>query len=258
MKPVFTGVSLIVILTIIFLSISWYLWSPDNTKAVFTKENGNNDTLGIDNSLTIEPGKIVAVNNKIYPEIKQFVVKEQLPLVRNIYVNWNDVENKVQFFSVIFLGPEKFLEGSASAHAIGLQYKNKIGWISVDIPDGFRRAGYSVNDTQLHYYELNESDSYLYSRELLTSLPYWRDAYLVFLSRDPDTPRDALLNIALILREHQRQGENSIALKLLENEKVQTDREILQVIANIEDPWYAEPSQRAMQLLEQLEKESIL
>jgi len=248
MKVVTAAVLLLVILTAILAS-AWLFWLPPDTDEAFAKRTANADT---PNS-TEATAPSVPVNTSIDQETELFI-RQQLPLVRDIYPVWQNPENEVQFFSVLFLGPDKFLEGSASAYALTLTHRTKVGWVWIYVPEGFRRTGYSVNETQLNFYDIDATDANLYSKEFLDLIPAtsWRDYYFIFLSKDPDTSREGLLEIALLLQEGRLPGSKFVALELLENKKVQADREILQVITKIPDPPYTEHVLKAKMLLKQL------
>jgi hypothetical protein len=144
----------------------------------------------------------------------------------NIFINIPTQNLKV--FKIRYGEPQDCPSGCFNSNATGMQYKGKIGWISINDYD-------HINVSKLIMYDFDGSDTYLYTEEfsqLLKSKDVWvyQNAFLPELAKDKDVPRNVLLKIANGLSSYI---QPSLANNLLENTAVKNDREILTIIANL-------------------------
>ncbi len=162
-------------------------------------------------------------------EIKTFVNAINFPKLQGISVILNVPEENLKVFQVIYGEPHDCPSGCFYSRATGIKHNNKIGWILIN--------NYEKNfDTsKLKLYDFDPNETYLFSDDFFIKLKskdewVYRYAFLPLLSKDPDTPEDTLLKIAKGLSSYI---QPSLANALLENPKVQTNKQILTIIANL-------------------------
>jgi hypothetical protein len=181
--------------------------------------------------------------------IEVFVDSFHLPKVQGIDTILDVPEHDVEVFKVTYGDPMDCPSGCIYSEAIGLQHKNKIGWL--------KTGGWS--SAYQYMYEFDSGDVYLLSADFLSRLEsadiWLYRSYISWVAKEPYTPDDVLLDLAQSLPSYIH---SFLAQSLLENPKVQTNVEILTIIANLPyfqgDP-YGEVRAEARRLLDRLASE---
>lgn len=160
--------------------------------------------------------------------ISNFVKSANFPKSSDVNIYINLPAQDLKIFRVSYGEPQDCPSGCFNSNATGIQYGNKIGWISINDYD-------HIDVSKLIMYDFGASDSYLYTDEFFQSLKskddwVYQNAFLPELAKDKDVPRNVLLKIANGLSSYI---QPSLANNLLENPAVKNDREILAIIANL-------------------------
>ena len=188
----------------------------------------------------------------IEPDIKSFVDSFNFPKLRGIDILLEIPTENVQIFKISYGELHDCPAGCFNSIAIGIKHKNKIGWISVNNYDN----EFDANNIQM--YDFDSDDGYLFSEEFFNKLKskdswVYHYAFLPLLAKDPDAPNKTLLKIAEDLSSYI---QPSLASSLLENPKVQHNKQILRIIADLPvfsgDP-YKEVKIKARSLLASFE-----
>ena len=184
------------------------------------------------------------------PAVRQFIADQDLPDVhdgRQILVS-----GPVEFFSAEYGSPQDCLSGCFYSSAYGLRYDDHIGWLYFNDYDGYEAppdAYYDVLPTDEILFDVD----YWFTISEANSSTFWQ-GLLPLLARDPDTGRDSLLNIAVLLYSHI---DERLASDLVENPAVGIDAEILTLVSELpvagEPDRYLEVRNRALELLAALE-----
>lgn len=182
--------------------------------------------------------------------VRKFIHAEGLPLLRTAerVLQYEETE----FFRVHYGRPQDCPSGCFYSAAIGVRLGAKIGWL------GFLDLDGHEPDTT-RFFELTPADSALCRAELWGRMQVDRDPHgvlwfslLPVVARDPDSPRDALLRLARMLRSYIAPH---VADRLLENPVVRHDIPILTELSTLpvfQGDAYAEVRRRAGELLDEL------
>lgn len=200
---------------------------------------------------------------KIDEDIKSFIEAESLPEAQRPEIGFEDSEAEVMAFHVDFGPGCDCPSGCIYGTAYGLQFRDRIGWMSVEtefcLEDSVRVNG--------DYFDLRSRDSTLFSfdfrkrfREAATTdeandvqAPVY-EVFLNVLAKDKDTPTNTLLDFARLLQDSYRPG---VGYALLENPTVRSSRSVLEVLASLPDNGgYKEVQNRAQDLLDQLSNQA--
>jgi len=182
-------------------------------------------------------------------DVRSFVAEEGLPELRNIEIRYTG-DNQTLLFQVSYGSVHDCPSGCFYSSAIGLKLQDKIGWIRFDDRE-------RLDLRRFHHFEVEESDAFLFDTSFWADLKHtdnyahW-SALIPMLAADTDTPPDALLEIARLLRGYI---SGNIVWNLLDNPNVRDSREILEVLADLPrfsgNP-YESARRRARELLDEL------
>lgn len=200
--------------------------------------------------------------DQIDEDIKAFVEAESLPEAQRPEIGFEDSETDVMAFHVDFGPGCDCPSGCFHSTAYGLQFRDRIGWMTVDpafcLEDSVQVEG--------DYFDLQPGDSTLFSSDLRKRLrkavtsdeandvqaPVY-EVFLNMLAKDEDTPTGTLLGLARLLQDSYRPG---VGYTLLENPAVRSNEPILEELASLPDSGgYRGVRDRAQNLLDQLSNE---
>jgi len=198
---------------------------------------------------------------EIDEDLKTFVEAESLPQAQRPEVGFEDSEADVTAFHVNFGPGCDCPSGCIYETAYGLQFRDRIGWMSVETV--CMEDSVQVNEG---YFDLQPRDSTLFSSDLRKRLreavttdeandvqaPVY-EVFLTMLAKDEDTPTETLLDLARLLQNSYRPD---VGYALLENPTVRSSRPVLEVLASLpENGGYKGVQNRAQNLLNQLSTE---
>jgi len=183
-------------------------------------------------------------------DIDSFLDSYNFPELQGIKNYLEVPEEKLIVFQITYGAPQDCPSGCFFSKATGIQYNNKIGWISVNDYDQ------AINVDDLEYYDFDSSDTYLYSIEFFDKLEstsdgwIYQNAFLPLMAKDSDTPQNVLVRIAEGLSSYI---QPSLANALLENVNVRKNKQILTIIASLSAGAYKNSKSEAEQLLNDLQ-----
>ena len=187
---------------------------------------------------------------EIISDLEIFVRSQNLPRHQSIIELLRIPGQEIVVFYIKYGEPQDCPAGCGFSTAHGLKHFNKIGWTSVEDYD-------NIDLTALKYYNIDSTDIFLFSEDFFNNLemsaPWvYHYSFLIMLARDIDTPHSVLLRIAQGLYSYIHPY---LALNLLNNLNVQTNKEILTILANLpvfQGDAYSDARERARQLLNNL------
>src|SRR5699024_8607790 len=127
----------------------------------------------------------------------------------------------------------------------------------------------SLQDRRLDFFEIRPVDDYLFSQDVRNRFrkviedsedgswnPQAYKSFLKMLARNTETPSDALLNIAELLYGEYHPG---VAMVLIKNPVIKTDRTILETLAELpsfnNSEFYKQVRNQAREFLSQLDEQ---
>jgi len=116
-----------------------------------------------------------------------FIEKANIPELQDTKILVDDPSHNLKVFKIRYGAPQDCQSGCFYSDATGIEYNEKIGWISVNNYE-------STDSSNFTYYDFDNTDTYLYSPEffeLLDTKDTWvyQNAFLFVLAHDEDVPR---------------------------------------------------------------------
>ena len=168
------------------------------------------------------------VGPSVPPEVTSFVQSQDLPKTQEIKIVLDISQENLTVFKVSYGEAHDCPSGCFYSIAFGLMNQIKIAWIRIE--------DYDTNDlSHAIYYNLDSTETFLFSRVFWDQLNeadsyIYHYAYLPLLAPDEDVPIESLQRIAEYLYTFI---DDHLASLLLLNPKVQTNRPILTLLANL-------------------------
>lgn len=185
----------------------------------------------------------------VTPDINDFVKSYKFPQLREIEIYLDVPEQNLNVFQIQY-GQGHDCPMCYYNSAVGLKYKNKIGWVRVLDYD------YSNKSIPPIFFDLDSNDTYLFSDNFSSRLsinPWGEDVYqrgfLPLFAKDSDTPDKIILKMSKFMYIQE------VGLALLERPIIYKNKEILTWAANLSYPdhyEYAKVSSKAQKLLNEL------
>lgn len=178
-----------------------------------------------------------------------FVSNANFPEQQDTRIILENTENGVKIFSVKYGAPQDCPSGCFYSMALGIQNNDKFGWIIIEDYD-------NIGTSNLPIYDFNGKDEYLYTEEFFNEFKEsydwgYQNGFLPLVAKDVDTSNGTLLRIANGLSSYI---QPSLAKALLENEEVQSNKEILTIISSLpvfSGDAYSEVRKDAQDLIDQ-------
>jgi hypothetical protein len=191
-----------------------------------------------------------SVGPSVPHEVTSFIQSQDLPKTQKIKIVLEISQEDITVFKVSYGEAHDCPSGCFYSIAFGLKSQIKVAWLKIE--------DYDTNDlSHAIYYNFDSTETFLFSSgfwDQLNQADSWiyHYAYLQLLAPDEDVPLESLQRIAEDLYTFI---DDHLASLLLLNPKVQINRPILNLLANLpvfQDDAYRAVREKARQLLNAL------